>query len=240
MLRNKNLLTLALLAGCVIITAVGAQEEGPMPGTELKTLKDQVSYAIGQNIGSGMAKDELDLNPDLVAQGIKDALLKAEPLLSQDQCDEAIDKFQKQMQEVAQKKAAAAGEKNVADGKAFLEKNATAEGVTVTKSGLQYKKLVSGKGKTPKAADKVKVHYEGKLINGEIFDSSKERGEPIVFPVNGVIKGWTEALQLMKEGDKWMLYIPSEIAYGKRGAGGAIGPDAVLVFEVELLEVNPK
>jgi len=130
------------------------------------------------------------------------------------------------------------GEKNMTEGPKFLEENKAKEGVVILPSGLQYKVITEGTGKSPKATDKVKVHYRGTLINGKEFDSSFKRNQPAEFPVNGVIKGWTEALQLMKEGSKWELYIPSDLAYGARGAGGDIGPNATLIFEVELLEVK--
>ena len=135
-------------------------------------------------------------------------------------------------------KQKAAGEKNLKDGEAYLAANTKKEGVKATKSGLQYKVLKEGKGKTPKATDSVKVHYHGTLIDGSVFDSSVERGEPISFPVGGVIAGWTEALQLMKEGDKWQLVIPSKLAYGEQGPGGKIGPNSTLIFDVELLAVE--
>lgn len=239
MLRNKTLLAIALMAFGGIISAAWAQEEGPMPGIELKTLKEKASYAIGQNIGGGIAQDGLDVDAELIARGLLDALTGAKPALTEEEAAKVLREFSQKMQAAAAEKAKAAGEKTRAAGDDFLAKNAKEEGVTVTKSGLQYKKLASGKGKTPKATDTVKVHYEGKLLSGEVFDSSKERGEPASFPVNRVIAGWTEALQLMKEGDKWMLYIPSELAYGDRGTpGGPIGPGEMLIFEVELLSVG--
>lgn len=232
MLRNKTLLAIALMACSGIISAAWAQEEGPMPGVELKTLKEKASYAIGLNIGTGIAQDKLDVDPELIARGLRDAILKAKPALTEEEAAQVLREFSQKMQ-------AMAGEKSRAAGEDFLAKNAKAEGVLVTKSGLQYKKLVNGKGKTPKATDTVKVHYEGTLLSGEVFDSSKKRGEPASFPVNRVIAGWTEALQLMKEGDKWMLYIPAELGYGDRGTpGGPIGPGEMLIFEVELLSVG--
>lgn len=239
MLRNKTLLAIALMAFGGIISAAWAQEEGPMPGIELKTLKEKASYAIGQNIGAGIAQDGLDVDAELIARGLLDALTNAKPALTEEEAAKVLREFSQKMQAAAAEKAKAASEKTRVAGDEFLAKNAKEEGVTVTKSGLQYKKLANGKGKTPKATDTVKVHYEGKLLSGEVFDSSKERGEPAMFPVNRVIAGWTEALQLMKEGDKWMLYIPSELAYGDRGTpGGPIGPGETLIFEVELLSVG--
>ena len=132
----------------------------------------------------------------------------------------------------------AEGGKNLKEGEAFLDENKKKEGVTTLPSGLQYKVLKSGAGKTPKATDKVTTHYRGTLIDGTVFDSSYDRGEPTTFPVGGVIRGWTEALQLMKEGDKWQLYVPAQLGYGERGAGGKIGPNTTLLFEIELLKVE--
>ena len=138
----------------------------------------------------------------------------------------------------AEAKAKVAGDKNLKEGETFLAENAKKDGVKSTASGLQYKVLKSGSGATPKSSDEVKVHYHGKLIDGTVFDSSVDRGEPVTFPVTGVIPGWVEALQLMKVGDKWQIYLPSKLAYGAQGAGGKIGPNAVLVFDVELLGIG--
>jgi len=159
-------------------------------------------------------------------------------MLTDKEMGEMLNLYRKEAQAAQQKVKAEQGEKNMQEGPKFLEENKTKEGVVVLPSGLQYKVLTEGTGKSPKATDKVKVHYKGTLINGKEFDSSYKRGTPAEFPVNGVIKGWTEALQLMKEGSKWMLYLPSDLAYGPRGAGGDIGPNATLIFEVELLEVK--
>jgi FKBP-type peptidyl-prolyl cis-trans isomerase FklB len=151
---------------------------------------------------------------------------------------EVMMQFRQQLMQKVHAQAKVDGEKNAKSGETFLAENAKKEGVKTTASGLQYKVVKSGTGKTPKADSKVKVHYHGTLANGEVFDSSVERGEPVTFAVNQVIAGWTEALQLMKEGDKWQLVIPSKLAYGERGAGGKIGPNAVLIFDVELLEIQ--
>jgi FKBP-type peptidyl-prolyl cis-trans isomerase FklB len=151
---------------------------------------------------------------------------------------ETLNAFQKQTMSKMEAKQKVDGEKNVKEGEAFLAANGKKDGVKTLASGLQYKVIKTGTGKTPKATDTVKVHYHGTLTDGTVFDSSVERGEPATFPVNGVIPGWIEALQLMKEGDKWQLVIPPKLAYGERGAGGKIGPNSVLVFDVELLSIE--
>ena len=197
----------------------------------LKTLEEQASYAIGLDIGRSILTDGADLNADLVAKGLLDAMKKGKPLMTEDECKEVMATYAKQMQAKALEKTKVAGAKAMAANKAK-------EGVTTTKSGLQYEVLKEGKGASPKATDVVRVHYHGTLTDGKVFDSSVERKEPAEFPVNRVIPGWTEALQLMKLGDKWKLVIPSDLAYGERGTpGGPIPPNAVLVFEVELLEI---
>jgi FKBP-type peptidyl-prolyl cis-trans isomerase FklB len=217
--------------------------------TDIKTNRDTLAYSLGNNIGSmvltNITTDSLNLNVDLLIEGIKDGIKKNQTRLSQEQMMGSLSAFQTEMQskqqarmKVEQEKNAAAGSENKKKGEAFLAENAKKEGVKTLPSGLQYKVIKEGTGKTPKATDKVTVHYTGTLIDGKVFDSSVQRGEPATFPVNRVIKGWTEALQLMKEGSKWTLYIPSNLAYGEQGAGGAIGPNEVLIFDVELLKVE--
>jgi FKBP-type peptidyl-prolyl cis-trans isomerase FklB len=198
----------------------------------LNTTIDKVCYGLGTLIASNLkqqAGDSLELEP--LTEGIKDILQNKTPKLEQ---QEAMTIVQTYMQAAMEKKTGKARE----EGQAFLENNKKDPAVKVTASGLQYKVITSGKGKSPKASDKVTVHYTGKLLDGTVFDSSVESGQPATFGVNQVIPGWTEALQLMKEGDKWLLFIPSDLAYGERGAGGQIPPHATLIFEVELLKVN--
>jgi FKBP-type peptidyl-prolyl cis-trans isomerase FklB len=206
---------------------------------ELKDAKQKSSYAIGMDIGSNFKRQEIDIDAKALAAGLADAL-SGKPQMTEAESKQVLNDFRTSMMAKMQEKDKAAGEKNVKAGEDFLAANAKKEGVKTTASGLQYKVLKSGdgKGKTPKATDTVKVHYHGTLIDGTVFDSSVERGEPAEFPVNGVIPGWTEVLQLMKEGDKWQVYIPSKLAYGERGAGGKIGPNATLIFDVELLKVQ--
>jgi len=233
--------------------AKDAKEEPPKstlndPVGPLKNLKDKVSYAIGLNIGRNMMRDGVDIDADLLASGIKAALTEktAKPLLTEDQIREVIVAFQGEMEKKAagvQAKAAedrkVLADKNKKDGEAFLTENKKKEGVKTTKSGMQYEVLTEGIGPSPKATDTVRTHYKGTLLDGTEFDSSYKRKVPATFEVGGVIEGWTEALQMMKVGSKWKLYLPSEIAYGERGTrDGTIGPNAVLVFEVELLGIE--
>ncbi len=205
---------------------------------ELKTEKDKVSYSIGLEIGSSFKKQSIDIDTDAVAAGIKDAISSNKPLLTENEVKEVMTAFQKGMAAKQAEKMKGLAEKNGKEGEAFLAENKKKEGVKTTASGLQYKVITAGKGPMPKDTDTVSVNYRGTLIDGTEFDSSYKRGEAVSFPVNGVIKGWTEALQLMKVGSKWQLFIPSNIAYGERGAGGQIGPNATLIFEVELLSIQ--
>ncbi len=205
--------------------------------SELKTQKDKVSYAIGLDIGAGLKKNEVDVDADILARAIKDTFAGKKPLMTEEEVKTTMTDFQKNLQAKQQERMKAQGEKNKKEGEDYLAKNKSKEGVKTLPSGLQYKVITEGKGKSPKATDTVTVQYRGTLIDGTEFDSSYKRGQPATFPVNGVIKGWTEALQLMKEGSKWQLVIPSELAYGEKG-GGPIGSNAVLIFEVELVSIK--
>ena len=198
------------------------------------TVELQASYGIGRQIGDQVASNPFEgLDADAVAQGVLDALNGAEMAVEVEDLRNAFGVINERIQaerEVQAKEASAEGVK-------FLEENAKKDGVTVTESGLQYEVLVEGNGEKPTAASTVRTHYHGTLIDGTVFDSSYDRGQPAEFPVGGVIKGWTEALQMMPVGSKWRLAIPYELAYGEQGAGGAIGPYQTLVFDVELLEI---
>jgi len=234
---TKKLMVLAALAGLVLIVASGCTPAGDKK-IELKDLRDKVSYSIGMNIGADFKRQGIDLDPDLIAQAIKDVIKGAPLLLTEAQVKEAITAYQKELEVKMEAKAKADLEKNAKEGAAFLAENGKKEGVKTLASGLQYKVLTPGTGKKPSAADTVSVHYRGTLIDGTEFDSSFKRNEPATFPVSGVIPGWTEALQLMEEGAKWQLVIPAALAYGERGAGQQIGPNSTLIFEVELLKVQ--
>ncbi len=198
------------------------------------TVEQQVSYGIGRQMGDQLAGSPFDeLVLDAVIAGISDSYTGQPVQVDTDVMKAAFEEVNGRVQ----KKQAETAGKLSAEGVEFLAKNATRDGITVTESGLQYEVLSEGKGAIPASTAKVRTHYHGTLIDGTVFDSSYDRGEPAEFPVNGVIAGWTEALQLMKEGAKWRLYVPSALAYGEKGAGGAIGPHATLIFDVELLAI---
>jgi FKBP-type peptidyl-prolyl cis-trans isomerase FklB len=224
----------------VLLLAMGCSADESTVASELKleTPKDRISYTIGVNIGQDFKGQEIDVDTAVLLMGLKDSLDGKELKLTDEEMIAEIQAFQQKMQEkmVAEQEASAG--KNKAEGDAFLAENASKEGVVVTESGLQYKVLEEGEGDSPTAADVATVHYRGTLIDGTQFDSSYDRGQPAIFPVGGVIPGWTEALQLMKPGAKWQLFIPSGLAYGERGAGQDIGPNATLIFDVELISVE--
>jgi FKBP-type peptidyl-prolyl cis-trans isomerase len=248
-IRTGLLLFLAAVAGYAVALAQETPAKKPASSpkgnaptdaaAELKTLEDQVSYAIGLDVGRSILADKLQLKPDLVARGLIDALKKSPPLLTDEQIQQVMTQFTAAQQAKTAGETKSVSDKNLKDGEAFLAANKTKQGVQTTATGLQYLVVKSGGGAdSPKATDVVKVHYHGTLIDGKVFDSSVERKEPAEFPVNRVIPGWTEALQKMKVGDKWRLFIPSNLAYGPRGTpGGPIPPNSVLVFDVELLEI---
>jgi len=207
---------------------------GQDKSTPLKDSKDKVSYSIGLNIGFNLKKQNVSINPDTFVLGLKDALA-GKPQMTDEQVKETMTAFEKEMID----KQKAAGVKNGADGEKFLAENKKKEGVKATASGLQYKVVKEGTGAQPKEKDTVMANYRGTLIDGTEFDSSYKRGQPATFPVSGVIKGWTEALQMMKVGSKYQLFIPAKLAYGERAIGPDIGPNSTLIFEVELLDVKP-
>jgi len=206
--------------------------------TTLKSDQDKVSYMIGYQIGSNFKRDGLQVDLNMLSNGLKEALAGEKSPLTAEESQKLMATLQKDLQTKAEGKRKAEGEKNAAEGKAFLAENAKKPGFKTLPSGLQYKVITEGKGDAPKATDTVSTNYKGTLINGTEFDSSYKRGQPAKFPVNGVIKGWTEALQLMKPGAKWSLVVPADLAYGDRGAGDAIGPNSTLQFEVELLSIE--
>lgn len=223
-------LLVAIAAGCTAEEAVVKLDDG----------KQRISYTIGLNIGRDFANQGVEVDTTSLLAGIRDGLGGQKPRLTDEQMVAEVKTFRESMVAKQEAKLKALAEKNKADGAAFLAKNAKEAGVVVRESGLQYKVLKAGTGPLPKADAIVSVHYRGTLLDGTEFDSSYERNEPLTLPVGGVIPGWTEALTLMKEGSKWQLFIPAELAYGAEGAPPAIGPNAALIFEVELLSAAAK
>jgi FKBP-type peptidyl-prolyl cis-trans isomerase FklB len=203
----------------------------------METAQDTISYLIGTDVGGSFKKNQIELNLDIFVKGLSDAMKGNDSLISDARKKVIMGKFQQELQTKQQAKMTQEAEINKTAGKAFLDENKKKAGVKVTASGLQYKSLTEGTGKMPTAASKVTVNYEGKLINGKIFDSSYERGQTATFPLNGVIKGWTEGLQLMKEGSTYEFYIPSDLAYGDRG-NQSIPGGSTLIFKVELIKVE--
>ena len=204
------------------------------------TPKDKISYAIGADLANKLKASSIDVDRTMVTQGLNDVLSGAKPAMTDDEVHATLTDLSKQLQAKQQAIAKETGDKNKKDGEAFLADNKTKEGVVVLPSGLQYKILKAGDGPKPTAADSVVCNYKGTLISGKEFDSSYKRGQPATFPVGGVIKGWTEALQLMPVGSKWQLFIPPDLAYGDRQAGPDITPGSTLVFEVELVSIQAK
>ncbi|SPE44984.1 Peptidyl-prolyl cis-trans isomerase [Candidatus Sulfotelmatobacter sp. SbA7] len=224
-------------------TATATKSAAAAPA--LTTRKDKFSYALGMNIGNGykqgLEKQSVEFDADLIAQGVKDAMSGAKTRLTEEEAKAVLTEVQTEVNKQRQEKMKEAADKNKAEGEAFLAANKSKEGVVTLPSGLQYKILTAGIGPKPAASDQVNCNYRGTLIDGTEFDSSYKRGTPATFGVGQVIKGWTEALQLMPIGSKWQLFIPSSLAYGERGGpGGAIGPNEALIFEVELLSIVDK
>ena len=235
-----------MLLGNVLAQQTPASNPKPAPAPEsqsasaFKTQKAKVSYAIGMNVGATLHRQGVDIDPKVVQQGLQDALAGGKMLLSEEEERAVLTELQADMRKKQQEKMQQAAEANKKEGDAFLTANKGKDGVVTLPSGLQYKIITSGTGPKPSASDSVVCNYRGTLIDGKEFDSSYKRGQPATFPVSGVIKGWTEALQLMPVGSKWQLFVPSDLAYGERGQGGDIGPNATLVFEVELISIEAK
>jgi FKBP-type peptidyl-prolyl cis-trans isomerase len=251
-----------LMAGVVLLGSAVAQQppaKNPAPAAKspaaqlpeapaakaqtpsaFSTEKEKVSYAIGMNVGSGLHKQEIDVDPNVLFQGLKDGLSGGKTLMTDEEVRATFTQLQASLKSKQEEKLKVLGEANKKEGDAFLAANKAKEGVVTLPSGLQYKILQQGTGPKPTASDTVVCNYKGTLINGTEFDSSYKRGQPATFPVGRVIKGWTEALQLMPTGSKWQLFIPSDMAYGDHGAGNDIGPNATLIFEVELVSIQEK
>jgi FKBP-type peptidyl-prolyl cis-trans isomerase FklB len=223
----------ALVVMAAVPVLASAQE-----ATTLKTDKEKLSYAMGMDLAGQLKANQVEIDPAVFAKGMQDLLAGGKTLLTDTEAKTIISELQKNMIAKRTAETVAAGEKNKKDGEAFLAANKAKEGVVTLPSGLQYKPITTGTGPKPTAAQTVVCQYRGTLINGKEFDSSYKRGQPASFPVNGVIKGWTEVLQLMPVGSKWQVFIPSNLAYGERGAGADIGPNATLIFEIELVAIK--
>jgi len=227
-----------ILAAMLVVGISGCQSTGEKD-VKLETKQDKVSYSIGLTVGNNLKRDSITISPEAFLRGVLDARVdSAQRVMTEKEVQETMTAFQQEMQTKAQEREQAQALKSRTEGEAFLASNAKAPGIQVMPSGLQCRVITEGTGPKPQASSTVKVHYRGRLVDGTEFDSSLKRGEPAVFPVNGVIPGWTEALQLMKVGSKWEVFIPSHLAYGEQGAGGVIPPNATLIFEVELLEIQ--
>lgn len=231
---KKTLFMAVVTLGLVVLQGCNGEQAKEL---SMQTDEQKVAYSIGLSIGANFKSQQLNLDADYVGAGIADALAGKEPRLSDAEMEAVMMSFQQKQMEKMQAAQDEESGKNQAASEAFLAENAAKEGVVTTESGLQYKVVTEGTGATPGPTDTVEVHYRGTLIDGTEFDSSYSRGQTVSFPVNGVIAGWTEALQLMKEGAKYELYIPSDLAYGPGGTGGPIGPNQALIFEVELISV---
>jgi FKBP-type peptidyl-prolyl cis-trans isomerase FklB len=231
--------TLSAFLLCLLVCQVGfAQTGSNTKNMELKTNQDSVGYAIGMDIGNNLKRQNIELNPEALAKGLADAYGGKATKLTEEQAKAVIAAFQRDMQLKQEETRKMAAEENKKKGEDFLEKNKKKAGVITLPNGLQYEVIKEGTGRQPALTDKVTTHYHGTLIDGTVFDSSVERGEPATFPVNGVIQAWQVILPMMKEGGKVRIYSPSELAYGAGGApGGKIGPNSVLIFEIELIKV---
>jgi FKBP-type peptidyl-prolyl cis-trans isomerase FklB len=226
------------MLGTILVILLLATPAVAQKKVELKSEKDKLGYSIGFDMGSSIKRNGIDVDPRILTKAIQDALSGGKPLMTEQEMRESITAFQKDMAAKQQEKMKVLGGKNRKEGAAFLAENSKKEGVKALPSGLQYMVLAEGAGKQPKATDTVTVQYRGTLIDGAEFDSSYKRGQPATFALNQVIKGWTEGVQLLKEGGKIRLFVPSELAYGDRGAGAQIGPNAALIFEIELISIG--
>ncbi len=229
----KSGLLASLSAGIICAGYAQAAEK-----VELKDQKAKISYVIGLSVGKNFKQQTIDIDLDTFARGFQDGLSGGDPSLSEAEMREVMTGFQTELKTRQEEKTKQAAEKNKKEGGAFLAENKKKDGVVTLPSGLQYKILQEGTGPSPQLSDTVVTHYRGTLIDGTEFDSSSKQGQPATFRLDGVIKGWTEALQLMKVGSKWQLFIPSDLAYGERGAGSVIGPNSALIFDIELVSIE--
>ncbi len=228
----------AIVAIAAVTLMLPVTQSWAQQGSGLKSQEDKVSYSIGLSVGRNLKRQGIAVDPDPFLLGVRDAMGGAEPRLSNEEMRAVMHAFQTQMREKQEQDRAAKAKANQDAGRAFLDANKGKKGVVTTTTGLQYRVLTAGTGASPTMQDTVTAHYKGTLLDGTVFDSSYARGQPAQFPVNGVIPGWSEVLQLMKAGGKWRVWIPSELAYGAHGAGERIGPHATLIFEIELIKVS--
>ncbi|MCA1765243.1 MAG: FKBP-type peptidyl-prolyl cis-trans isomerase [Desulfobulbaceae bacterium] len=237
-MKKKIIVTLSLCLFMAGPFACSKAPDGEEKKVELETFTDEISYVVGQDIGSSLREIQSEINADALFAGIDDSLNDRESRIGPEQTEALKEEFTKKLQKELAARAEEAAGNNLAEGETFLTENKTREGVETTESGLQYEVLVEGDGPVPEETDTVKVHYRGTLIDGTEFDSSYERGEAAVFKVDSVIPGWTEALQLMKVGSKYKLFIPPDLAYGERQVSQEIGPNSTLIFDVELVGIE--
>ena len=235
-MKRIVIILISLVAMLPLLSLATDQKEDS--DVELKTFADKISYVLGHEIGRSLKDSPTEIDFEKFLRGIEDSLKDQKSLIDPDEANQIKQEFSRQVQESRTKKMAAIAEKNQKAEEAFLAENKKKEGVITTESGMQYMVLEKGDGPIPQRTDKVKVHYQGTLLDGSEFDSSYKRGQPATFQVGGVIAGWTEALQLMTVGSKYRLFIPSKLAYGNRGAGRSIGPNEMLIFEVELVGIE--
>lgn len=240
-MNYKSFLSAFFLAGAFLFWGCSSNSDSSSTDVTLESQIDSVSYSQGFQVGNFLKQQNMtDINTDKLVAGINTALNNEEPQLTGTEMQQVVRAYQRVAQKEAQKERLQEAKENAEQGKKFLAENKNKEGVQVTDSGLQYRVMQEGSGATPDTTDTVRVHYKGTLIDGTVFDSSYERGQPAQFPVNRVIPGWTEGLHLMQEGAKYKFWIPSDLAYGQNPRQGSpIGPNETLIFEVELLEVNP-
>jgi FKBP-type peptidyl-prolyl cis-trans isomerase FklB len=230
---NLKSMVISILTACFLVSSVSYAETN-----KLITEKEKVSYSIGLSLGKNFSQQSLEIDLKTFAKGVDDAMKGTKPLLTDEEIRVVMSTLQQRMAAKKQEQETLVSGNNIEEGNLFLAENKKRKGVVSLPSGLQYEIIRPGTGPMPKADDTVETNYEGKLINGTVFDSSYKRGKPATFLVNGVIKGWTEALLLMKTGAKWKLYIPADLAYGSRSAGPVIGPGSTLIFDIELLEIK--
>lgn len=232
---KRTLVALATLSLCCLSHSAWSENN---KAEKLDNKKDKISYSIGMDVGKSIQKQKIDINPDFFITGLKDGLANKYSMMTEDEVRQTLLAIQTEILERQNTEMKAMASKNLTDGEKFLADNKKHKGIITLPSGLQYRVIKDGTGESPKATDTVTTHYRGKLIDGTEFDSSYSRGEPARFAVNAVIPGWTEALQIMKPGAKWELFIPPKLAYGENGIGQIIGPNSTLIFEVELMSVD--